>query len=275
MLNIKTKTLASVLVTTTTLAGVVMSLTPAKATVLTTGCSSSISCTLQELINGGTIQVGDKLFSQWGLGTGVNGSTSPAPVNVIPANIVVNGINDNPPYEALPGPGLMYSFLNNELSLNAPGIEQIFFNYRVDVTDPSYWIKDNSLSFEATITGANSKAEAHEFVFEDANRTIPALGNDPVRNDPSTNEKDVFIENDPTNPNPGSRFFDKIDFNKQYKTLFISKEFSVDVSGATGTASITNVKQNFSQQTPEASSIVGMLAISGLGFGMMRKQSKK
>lgn len=222
--------------------------------------------TLQQLVNGETITVGDKLFSEWSLGS---------VTNVNPANIEITGIDAG---TDKPGPGLMYSFLNGELSLAGPGVEQIFFNYKVSVLDPNKWITDNSLRGDFTVTGANSTAEAHEFIYEDAARTIAALGRDPINGTPSTNEKDVLWAIDttaiPPTPPEITQFEDKIDFFKQYKELYVTKEFSVDVSGDTGTATINNIKQNFSQTTPEPSAVLGLLAFGGLGLLSQRKKQK-
>jgi hypothetical protein len=219
--------------------------------------------TLDRLLAGETITVGDKLFSDWSLGS---------VTNVNPSNIDITGIDAGTDQ---PGPGLMYSFLNGELSLGGPGVEQIFFNYKISVLDPDKWITDNSLRGDFTVTGPNAKAEAHEFIYEDAARTIEALGSDPFHGTPSTHEKDVLLElDDDSLPAPNSQNIDGIDFFKQYKELYVTKEFSVDVSDPDGTAAIDNIKQNFSQTTPEPSATLGLLALGGLGLLKQRKKQK-
>ncbi|MEA5535752.1 PEP-CTERM sorting domain-containing protein [Crocosphaera sp. XPORK-15E] len=261
-------TLASGLTAFGLLAGMGAISAPAQAALIpgvTYNCpdgSTFGNCLLSDLVNGGSIQVGDKLFSEWTL-------LGLTPTNVDAGNIIIEGID---PFTDEPGPGLKYTFANNELSLTGPGTEQIFFGYKVDVLDPNKFIKDNSLGFLATATGSNSSAEVHEFVFEDAARSIAALG---THNLPGlTNEKDVLfvVDNDQVTEDSPTDF---IDFTDNYKTLYITKEFSVDVSGAAGTASITEVTQNFSQTSvPEPSTVLGLVALGGLGLASKGKKQK-
>jgi len=104
------------------------------------GVAQAISLT--DLINGGSIQVNDKLFDDWQV---LFEDTSDFHA-VNTDNIEVSGLVDG---GLDPGPGLQFDILNNEFFVPGDGIYAYIdfqFGFHVSVLDPAYKIKDNSLS---------------------------------------------------------------------------------------------------------------------------------
>ena len=109
---------------------------------------------LSDLLSGGSITAGDKLFDSW---TSIY-DASDAQRTFDPDNIDVTALNDG---GLDPGPGLAFSVLNDELSVTGDGIfayVNLFLGFHVTVLDPDLRVKDNSLTLTAgfvTTTGDN------------------------------------------------------------------------------------------------------------------------
>jgi hypothetical protein len=117
--------------------------TPAQAAIVTSGCASETSCTLAELLDGGGIQVGDKLFSEWFIQEASDGFD--------PAQVTITGLDDDPL-----NPGLSYDFSNQIVGdQTTEGGLGVFFGFSVDVLDPSFRVKHSSLSLtDGEVTGS-------------------------------------------------------------------------------------------------------------------------
>lgn len=106
---------------------------PAKALAITTGCASSSTCTLKELFDGGTMQVNDKLFSNWNSLGNVNDA-------VDPTLVFVQGLSDQ-----LFNPGLMY-FSQDQWSVTATTtalvVARNIWEFDVTVLDPTLRMTD-------------------------------------------------------------------------------------------------------------------------------------
>src|SRR5688572_27762279 len=102
-------------------AGVALGLQAAHASVLTTSCSNvNVSCTLQELFDGGSISVDGKRFSNWELvGLGFDAAVGPDLTR-----IAVFGLDDQPL-----NPGLQYR-ANGQLT--TAGLDSIVLSYDFD-----------------------------------------------------------------------------------------------------------------------------------------------
>ena len=97
---------------------------------------------LSNLLNGGSITAGDKLFDNWSFI--YQASSTGNLVNT--DNIDVSPLNDG---GLNPGPGLQFDVLNNELTVTGDGIYAFIayqFGFKVSVLDPNLQIKDNSLN---------------------------------------------------------------------------------------------------------------------------------
>jgi hypothetical protein len=120
-----------------------------------TGRSNASAAILQDLFDGATLTVNDKLFSDWTLVfvdvVDIGGGTA-APAF---SQIEVEPLADDPL-----NPGLMFN-VNGQLRAQGFDILLFQFGFRVSTLDGSARIKDNSLSIEASFSepgaGANSK----------------------------------------------------------------------------------------------------------------------
>jgi hypothetical protein len=107
--------------------------------VLLTGAASSVQAIpLQDLFDGGSILVDDKLFSGWTLFN--MESTDPA-FDPDFSLIEVTGLDDDPM-----NPGIRIE-PNGQLQVQDFNFVDVFFGFTVDVLDPQYVIKDASLAF--------------------------------------------------------------------------------------------------------------------------------
>lgn len=100
--------------------------------------------TMTDLLNGGSIVAGDKLFDQWEVFDEF--STNFDFIGVNTDNIEVSALNDG---GLDPGPGLHFDILNNEFLVEGlDGFLEFLdfsFGFRVSVLEPLLMIKDNSL----------------------------------------------------------------------------------------------------------------------------------
>jgi hypothetical protein len=117
---------------------------------------------LTDLLNGGSITVGDKLFDEWEV---LFQDSSEIGRVVDTDNIDVTGLNDG---GLDPGPGLHFDIFNNEFMVEGDDIYaylDFMFGFRVTVLDPNLAIKDTSLN----LTGGsliNSSSVASMFIEE-------------------------------------------------------------------------------------------------------------
>lgn len=118
---------------------------PAHAAVVTSGCADvNVSCSLAELFGIGTITVNDKKFSDFSLDF-----TAPGSKVLNFDEVKVSGLDDG---GADPGPGLRVSS-TTEFLISDLDLINFVYAFRVDVTDPLWRVKDNSLTVDATPAG--------------------------------------------------------------------------------------------------------------------------
>ena len=137
----------------------------AQAVVITNGCVGGTSCTLFELMQGGSIQAGDLLFSQF---SPWNDLAQGAFVDE--SLIIVTGLDDG---SLDPGPGLRFE-LNGEFdvtSLSVPSNLDLVMTFLVGpptppLNPPSNLIKDSSISLVAEAVGGGSLSGVEQELFE-------------------------------------------------------------------------------------------------------------
>ena len=201
----------------------------ANAAVMTTGCAGATSCTLLELMTGGSIQAGDLVFSDF----------SPWLVSdygaVNETNVIVTGLDDG---SLDPGPGLLFT-LNGEFDVNSimnPAGLDLTMTFLVGPPDPplnppSNLIKDSSISLVATATGGGSLSGVEQELYD-------MQGGDLVH----THVVDV-------GGNGLNITFSSTEFTAT-DSLFNSLKLRV-WPGSNGTANLTSFEIHFSQQEPD------------------------
>lgn len=211
----------------------------AQASFTTSGCASPDQCNLQELFDGGTITIEDKIFNDWSFFGGFIDKLVPPDFSLID----VIPLDDDPL-----NPGLKFN-ANGQLSIVDEEVIEIDLGFMVTTLDGSTRIKDNSLALTDFEFGADSDAfiNIDESVFDE---NFNRLG----RN---------FVVADPFAGNFG--LFDSVDFAPQ-SSIFVTKNIFIQGNDSGVTGSINVFEQRFSQKTVlEPSFTLGLLALGTLG----------
>ncbi len=242
----------------------------ASASVITTGCAdTNSSCTMQELLNGGSIQVFDKVFDNWRLG---NFQGDPVP---LPESIVVAPLADN-----VMNPGLQYTTSLQANDLNSPdGLADTVsasWAYDVSVSDGSIMrihdyeiaLIDYSLMRDPNFdTSLSTLSYVQDFVdlYEDPD-FIFAIVN-PL---PTAAIHSAPPENDLVNVGSSSQHF------LIEPRTSLSVAHTVIVWADQGTASLGMFEERFSQisQIPEPATLA-LFCLSLLGMMFLRWRKKK
>lgn len=228
-----------------TIALVTFSVEPGYATVITDGCSvANQSCTLSELVAGGSIVIDDKRCDDWSIR--YDDSTTAANPNLIK----VTPLDDQ-----ILNPGLQFD-ANGEFSVVGFDAIDIALGFRVSTLDGSARIKDNSLEINAFAFGANNLGGFIQ-IFEDV---LDANGD-------LIGEKFVTADNFPP---PLLDLFDSAQFSPQPE-IFAQKSIFLSGDDLGDTVSLDRFTQRFSQvPEPPALFLVGM-GSAGLGLSKQRK----
>lgn len=223
-----------------------MKLNHLSAVLLTAGLlysatASSTTFLLGDLIaNGGTITVGDKLFSNFGCskaGTGTPDCGNDINVNTL--DTLDYGIQFQSGFHATAG-----------------NTVDFLLSYDVEALDPNKWILDVHMAFNGVFTEDGETNVVETVTNLDPNNGI--LLNDILAQIKVTNPPIALTASaDLTDPADGVT-------PVQAKKVHVDKD--VFLSGGTnGTATISFINQRFSQTVPEPSTFLGLL-IGGLGF---------
>ena len=201
---------------------------------------------LGALFNGESMQVEDKLFSDWELILAVD-STYGTAIDV--NQIEVTGLGGD-----IMNPGLHYE-ANGQLAVDVPSEEPLgdelllWFGFAVTVTDPNYLVKDVSMDLgEVLMDSTGGLAWIEEFVFNDDFDMVADLN--------------VFMDDVDQSGLGNIQLSDGADFGGT-TTLWV--ETLIVVSGFGGDAvSLMSFDQHFSQM--EAVPAPGTLALMALGL---------
>jgi len=196
---------------------------------------------LKDLVDqGGSIQMGDKLFSNFSVTV-----TGVGTYNLDPAGVSVTGIVDQGDY------GLSFTAPSTApLFAAANSYGAMLIGFDVQVTDPNWYLNDIGLKVVGTVTGTGVASITETALLPDG---MTAVGQVYVQAPaPAVNEAIL-------SPKPG-----------MYKKIQIVKDIKV-IGGPNGTASIISFEQTFSQ-VPEPSSLIALgTGIIGL-LGLRRKR---
>ena len=210
--------------------------TGARAQVLTSGCANPTFCTLNELFAGGSIQVDDKHFKQWGLEV-LDASFGAVPdLNLI----TVEGLSALPdPNNADPGPGFRI-FGNGELLVSGVQYIDLRIGFHVDVTSPPEMIKDASANLVSSTRTNNAFIHVTEWLSNPSGSL--GLGQ-------------LFIDQDFVVFSPFSvATFDRIAFPPQDE-IYCEKDLHLEGTLPSDFAEIQTLEQRYSQ-LPEPAQLV-------------------
>ena len=142
----------------------------AEAAVVTSGCASTSQCTLQELVDGGSITVGRLVFSDFAFIDGERDPGGPPQAT----QMIVTGLEDG---GANPGQGLSYDF-DNELSMASGGSQFMTFRFAFSVSDllSQSVITGHTLNMASFINAGNPGTFEGQLDVRDTVETPTAIG---------------------------------------------------------------------------------------------------
>jgi hypothetical protein len=218
-------------------------ISPAQATVVTDGCANvDVSCTLQELVSGGSIVIDDKVFDNWSVD---DFSTNPVSLS----DIEVMALDDQPL-----NPGLHFH-TDNEFTVAGFDLIDLTILFGVSTLDGVARIKDNSLEINEFLFGAGNLG-GFIAIYED----ILDVSGDLI------GEKFVSADNFPP---PLFDLFDSATFSPQ-ATISIEKTILIGGDDVGDTVSLYDFTQRFSQ-IPEPATLV-LIGVGLTGFGFARRK---
>jgi len=231
------------------------------------GAAQAISLT--DLLAGGSITAGDKVFDQWRVISETN--TADLLWTLDTDNVTVTALNDG---GLDPGPGLQFDILNDELSVSGNDLDpyqfiDYWFGFRVTAA-PGYLIEDNTL----TLLGASRTGIGDNGVYIDEYvATDPSLVDpDPFFPNPDLATKHVeFSYLDPAYGGPGgiTSLTDAAAF-APHSQIYVSKNLFVWADLSNETAVLRGFSQRFSQTPiPEPSTwlLMGLGLVGLMGVG--------
>jgi hypothetical protein len=227
-----------------------------------TGCGAGATyCTLTQLLNGGSIEVDEdgngtieKTFGNWtnydfNKGPGANPVTDPqGNIRVSATGTYIPGVSGSAT--------LNYTVVNNALNLapsplNSTWSAEIFFDF--DVTSAGYVPMVERKDALTSASTAGSAANQVQF------NNILMSGNQTAT--PTSPETDIM-------PFPETTTYTAMNNLKLQ-----ARRTGTAAAPVPGTASVTSFSQTFTQVViPEPGTVVGVLAVGGLGLAMKRRQ---
>lgn len=218
----------------------------AQATIITSGCADvNASCTLDELVSGGSIVINDKLFDNWFI----------EDFSTLPVDIA--GIDVLPLDDQAMNPGVQFN-ANGRLSTVGFDLIDLDLGFSVATLDGSAGIKDNSLEINGFTFGVGNVGGFID-IFEDIfDPSGVLLG-------------DKFVTADNLSP-PILDLFDSAEFPAQ-SVVFVEKLILVSGDDSGDTVSLDTFSQRFSQVPEPATIALLVMGILGVAITSRRRLS--
>jgi hypothetical protein len=224
-----------------------LSIGNAQATVITSGCANTnVSCTLDELVNGGSIVIDDKLFDSWFV-------TDSSSLSIDIGGIDVLALDDQPL-----NPGVQFN-ANGNLSTVGSTLIDLVLAFSVATLDGSARIKDNSLEIREFSFGNN--VGGFISIFEDIFDPSGTL----------LGEKSVTADNFPP---PILDLFDSAEFAPQ-SLVSVVKLISLSGDGPDDIVSLDAFVQRFSQVPVPVPATFVLVALGAVGIGYQQHKQIK
>lgn len=225
----------------------------AEAAVITNNCANINNlCTLSELFGGATIQVGDKLFSEWSrIEDNEENNEENNQRNVNVENIQITGI-----FQDTNAPGLQFMSINNELSVESqlPIQESLKLMFEFKVTS----LEDQLINGSTLKITESSVTPGGSIIIDE---TVRATKNGNV------------LANKSVLASPENDDLNKDAVFPPQEMIWITKTISVS-GNLSGQATLDKFEQRFSQTTQEPTTALGLLIFGGAGLLSFKKRIK-
>ena len=213
---------------------------------------------LSNLLTGGSITAGDKVFDEFTVLSYVAGDGR----SFNPININVTALNDG---GMDPGPGLSFEVLNKEMQVTGDGFNFVDLMFGFHVTAPAgLKIKDNSLNLtHGFLTFTANGTEDLGIAIQEWVGSGFAL---PTDLDFISTEFSDLAGVQTTVLAASSQFTPTQD-------IWVTKDILVWSANVTDTAGLQGFEQRFSQQVPEPGTLA-LLALAMVGVGVSRRRAR-